>query len=316
MDRFKGYISGLIGALITAIGTAYIFYGLTDIITKEKTIEQIIVSSALATFIGWIISILYSEMAFVHALANDYYRDAQAEKGKIISVITPHIDKVPIFCEKRNMQEFESKKKSLLLSVGISLDDYNNNLMFKDVKDYILPRKDNKIVNKKIRLSNKQTKKQNKKIAKIIKKINKAYIEEYSYSEIVNGVTKLRFKKARRATIDNYRVVKYSGKIISSLVTGVLFGYYGLQLSENPNWGMVIYLAIQFLSFNANGVFSYMRARSHVNGTMRDLLIEDTNKLYEFEASLKNNPDWYIKKLDNKLNEIQIDQKILDKIVL
>lgn len=314
MDRFKSYITGLIGTIITVIGLTYIFYGLTDIVTKGKTIEEIIVSSALATLVGWFVAILYSELAFIHGFSSKMYEEAKEAKGVVLSEVINDIDKVHTFCYKRNVKEYDIRKASLLSKVGLTLKKYEDGDIYKEEKEYIYPLKLNKVKNNVIKRNNRRIRRYNRKVDRIDRKIKKAYFEEYTFDELINGIDKPSLKKKRRASVDRYRTFKYSKKIISSTLTGILFGYYGLMFSKDPNWGMVIYLAIQFASFNANGIIQYMMSRAYITNNMRSALVEDTNKLYEFKSSLKNNKEWYIEEEKPKIVIREDKQPIIQHI--
>lgn len=293
VERFKSWITGLLVSIIVVIGFTYAASGLTNFVTKGKSVEEIIIAGGLATLVSWIITIILSELGFVHGFSHKDFTDSKKEKGQALYVITPNINKLPKFCSKESMEEYKKNVISYLLKVKLTYEQYERGDIYKEPKKYLQFTKENRPLNKKIKQENKQVFKHNKKVDTILKKIQNCYYDVYTYDELVNGIDKPRTKKTRRPSVERYRTTKYSTKLASSTITGIMFGYYGLMLSENPNWGMVIYLSIQFSIFVATGLFQYMMSRMYVLNTIRTTIIEDTNALYRFDSDLKANPSYY-----------------------
>lgn len=285
ISRVKGNLVALITVIIIVIGFFYIAYGLTDVVTTGKTIEEIILMGGLATLVGWIISILYSEMAITRSLNSELFINTEHEKGKIIQKITPNIGKVHVFCRIKNDMLYHGRVESLLRKAGLTLEQYHK-------KEY----------NPK-----------NKTIKKTIKKINRSYYEFYTYDGLVNGTETDNSKKPKRKTLNGYRTKTYSKKILMSSLMGIMFGYFGLTFTKDPNWGTVIWLALQFASFNANGFIQYLFSQSFVEREFRGQLIKDINDLYDFDNSLRENPEWYIEESKPKIIEKvgELDEQLL-----
>lgn len=314
IERFKSWITGLLISIIVVIGLTYAASGLTDIITKGKTIEEIIIAGGLATLVSWIISIVLSELGFVHGFSHDDYTKAKHSKGQALWIITPNINKLPKFCQKASMDEYKKNTISYLTKVGLTYEKFQKGEIYKRPKPLEPLTKENKSLNKRLKQENKQVARYNKKVDRIIKKIQKCYYDVYTYNELVNGIDKPVTKKKKRPSVERYRTTKYSAKLVSSIITGIMFGYYGLMLRENPDWGMVIYLSIQFALFVAGGLVQYMRARMYVLNILRTALIEDTNALYRFDSDLKANPSFYKEEVFIPNNVIKDEQPITQPI--
>ncbi|HQC75024.1 MAG TPA: hypothetical protein PLW60_05820, partial [Bacilli bacterium] len=259
MGRFKYWTVAFISSLLLAVGFIYAARGLTDIYDKGTNIKTLIADGGLATLVGFIVVILLCELAIAMTLTHKSIEDAKDEKAEILTKINPNMGKGHIFCKIRNDAERVVRHEKVKRRFFISLDDYQEYIDKGGLK------------NKKLTLWERLY------YSRMERKLKKVNFDDFNFAEIVNGISKPEIKKKKRETLSRFRTKKYLSKTFSTIGLGVVFGYYGLKLAENPNWGMVIYLAIQFITFIANGMIQYFFTRSYILTEYRDQIIEDTN---------------------------------------
>lgn len=286
MNRFKTWVIALISSLLLAVGFIYAARGLTDIYDKDTDIKTIIADGGLASVVSFIVVVLLCELAIVITTSHPDIETAKDAKSVVISKITPNQGKGHRFCTKKNEMNREKRiaivKRKYFLTLE-AYDTYAENGGYK-----------NKTLTLKEKLKYKQ-------MEKLLRKVN---FDDYDFDEVLNGISKPELKKPKRFTINAMRLKKYGKKILTSIATGMIFGYYGLMLAKEPNWGMVIYLAIQFIVFVANGMIQYFMTRSDILSEYKDQIKADTNLLYEFDSSLSLHPEWYVEEVIVKKPEI------------
>lgn len=277
MNRFKNWTIALITSLLLAVGFIYVARGLTNIYEKDDaSIRTILADGGLTTLVSFVIVVLLCELSIAITMTHSDIENAKLSKAKALSQISPNLGKGHKFCEKRNEQERKLRKETIIRKYFLDLKDYDEYIKLGGLK------------NKDLSLWTKIS------LWRMEKKIKKVAYDTYNFEEIVNGTSKPELRKKKRFTLKGLRTKKYSKKIFTSIATGIIFGYFGLKLAESPNWGMVIYLAIQFVTFIANGMIQFFMTRSDILNDYKDQIKEDTNFLWEFDGSLTLHPEWYI----------------------
>lgn len=295
MKRAKNYASVLLTSVIIVIGFVYTARGLTDIYDKETNLKTIIADAGFSTLVSFLIGVLLTELSITNTLLHEDILNSKKAKGEILVEISPYLGKGHIFCQKRNEEERKLRKEIIIRKYFIDLESY---------QEYL---KNGGIKNKEISFWSKLS------LWRMERKIKRVNYDTYKFEEILNGTTQPELAKKKRVTIKGFRTKKYGKKILSSVITGIVFGYFGLKLAKEPDWGMVIYLAIQFTTFITNGIIQYFITRSYILNEYRDQIKEDTNFLYEFKGSITLHPEWYVVKEVVKKEEKPIIEVKKDK---
>lgn len=289
MNRFKSWSIGLITSLLLAVGFIYSARGLTDLYPKDADIKTILADGGLTTLVSFIIVVLLCELAIALTMTHEDIENAKISKATIVGKITPNMGKGHRFCEKRNEQERQLRKETIIRKYFIDMKDYEEYVKSGGLR--------NKDIGFFTRLS----------LKRMERKIRKSSYDTYNFEEVINGTQKHEIKKKKRFTLKGLRTKKYAKKIVTSIGTGLVFGYFGLKLAEEPNWGMVIYLAIQFFTFIANGMIQFFMTRSDILNDYKDQIKEDTNFLWEFDGSLIQHPEWYIEEVKTNKEQPNIE---------
>lgn len=262
----------LFGILIIIAGLVYITYGLATLEKSGKSVIEIIGAGAIATLVGWVINVLWGKIGIKEELNSQEFISTLNEKAKIIDEITNDIGKLFIYCDKKNELSWQRRKVSILRKVGLTINDYETKYYDKTDKE----------------------------IMAAIKKANTSYYEDYQFDSLLSDVRSNQDGKKTRVDLKTYQRKVSARKLLTSTLSGVIFGYFVLSMVDGIVWANVIWNTLQIVIFNLMGFFQYLMNRSFVSLDMRNQIIDDTNTLYDFRNSLTQHPEWYIENINEK----------------
>ena len=147
-----------------------------------------------------------------------------------------------------------------------------------------------------------------KDIKKAIKEARHSYKEYYTFDGLLSNAEVSESGQPKRASLSKYRATTNSKMILSSLLTGVIFGYFTLVFVDGLDWANLIWYALQIVLFNLMGFVQYIINKSYINQTIGTQYKTDTNALYEFDNSLREHPEYYIEE------EAENKQPVADEI--
>jgi hypothetical protein len=263
--------------VILVIGIAYILTGTSNIVKTEETIGTIIASGGISTILGWLISAMCGQQAIIDGFNDNDVIGAINTLGKEIETIDGNITKLDIFCGKENEALMIRKRTRILKKVGLNYSALEN-LTKKGFKNY--------------------TSKQKKAIKKALE-IGYGYLTP---DWLLADIEAEEEKNTKPVSVNKYSWKKNLYNLFTKTLTGVISGLYILEPFVDANWNIVIWRVFFFATWLIFGYVRYITDFNFMTKTYRKTIINKTNYIIKFKATLAEHPEWYyIVRQDNAL---------------
>lgn len=287
IDFFKENFQKIVLVLICVV---YSVQGLFIFEKKDATVLEIIGSISLSVLVGMIISSTLRSMGLKAGRNSEIFIASVQTYGEVKQKATPQFDKLPSWCEYKNAQELEFKKKEIIQGAGLSWKGYR--------LGYYETRQD--------KLNEMQKKAYNE--AK-----NCRIIKFYS-NELLSDLPKIdlrvqsRFGKSEK----EYKRSEDALDLTTKVVLGIVCGLYTLEPLLNGGNSAeiiagIIWHTIQIILWLGIGLLKFSDAKSFILDEYRHThIIQKTELLNEFMVTMKNNP----KVIEEYDEDIEIDEYI------
>lgn len=280
MEKTKNYLKQNLGYFVIALACIiYVARGIITISETGKTVLEILVDGALALFFGIFINIVFELQGMMSGDRDDRVLNTIRKHGDIVDSISPHIDKLDEWCEKKNKEALKLARIRMLSSHGLKYDDYFD-------EDGVA--KEFKINTEKLESQNKETKQQEKDRIKCFKNACKIKLTLLTTNSLTSeggrdydpyylGQTKKQYK-TRTAMTD----------FISKIGVAVIFGVYGAQLVQSFSWAFLVWTAIQVVLFLIMGVVKLYTSYMFVVDDYRGRIVKKIDNLTKFQDYITN----------------------------
>ena len=287
VEFFKDNFQKIIIILICVV---YISQGLFGFQKKDATLVEVLGSMVLSTFVGLIISGNLRSMGLKSGRNSEVYVASVQVYGEVKQKATPHFDKLPSWCEYKNAQELEFKKKEIIQGAGLNWRGYK--------LGYYDEHQD--------RLNEKQK-------SAYLEAKNCRIIKFYS-NELLSDLPKIDLRTQNRfgKTEREYKREEGISDFVTKFCLGVICGLYTLQplLTENNKQAIIagiIWHTIQIILWLAMGALRFADAKSFIIDEYRHThVIQKTELLNEFIVTMQNNP----KVIEEYDEDLEIDEYI------
>ena len=280
MEKTKNYLKQNLGYFVIALACIiYVARGIITISETGKTVLEILVDGALALFFGIFINIVFELQGMMSGDRDDRVLNTIRKHGDIVDSISPHIDKLDEWCEKKNKEALKLARIRMLSSHGLKYDDYFD-------EDGVA--KEFKINTEKLESQNKETRQQEKDRIRCFKNACKIKLTLLTTNSLTSeggrdydpyylGQTKKQYK-TRTAMTD----------FISKIGVAVIFGVYGAQLVQSFSWAFLVWTAIQVVLFLIMGVVKLYTSYMFVVDDYRGRIVKKIDNLTKFQDYITN----------------------------
>lgn len=262
--------------IVLVVGIAYILTGTSNIVKTEETVGSIIASSGIGTILGWLISAMFGQQAINDGFNNEDVIKAINTLGNEIETVDKNITKLDIFCEKENEAVMVRKRNRILKKVGLSYTTLNI-ITKSGFRQY--------------------TKKQKKAIKKALE-IGYGYL---TTDWLLADIEAEEERNEKPVSVNKYSWKKNLTNLFTKTITGVIGGLYILEPFVRANWNIVIWRVFFFATWLIFGYVRYITDFNFMTKTYRKTIVNKTNYIIKFKASLIEHPDWYLPKIDEPI---------------
>lgn len=260
--------------VIIIVSILYVIQGLFSISKKDTTIIEILGAIGISIIVGITISNAFNSWGIKDGMNSSKFLTSCEVYGKTKIEATPNLDKLSAWCEYKNAQELEMKKKQIIQSSGLKWKAYK--------LGYYDENKSN--------LKHEQI--------NALKEVSELKIETISPDDLLNISISEKSKKYGRfgKSIKQFEKINFITDLASKIGLGVLCGLYGLApLINGDNAGdllaSMVWNTMQIMLWLSLGVIKYADAKSFIEDEYRqNSVILKTEYLNEFIVTLKNNP--------------------------
>lgn len=292
---------------IFLISFFYVFQGIFQITDRGQDIMAVLGNIMLSILIGVAISSNLTQMGLKDGRKSDKFVASDELYGQTKERATQYFDKLYAWCEYKNDQELNAKKRDIIRNAGLSWKAYRIGYY----KDKELNPEQQKAIDEA----------NSCKIEKINNRILLSDLPQDEMSILFGKQKEKRFGKSER----EFKKQSLAVDLITRLFISFVLGYYTLSpLINGDNWKSVIsqllWHFMHILIWLTFGVLKYSNAKSFIEDEYRQThLIQKTELLNEFIVTMQNSPqvveqfDIDNDDIDNYINEIIKEKEQNDK---
>lgn len=276
--------------MLIAICVLYISQGLFSLEKKQATILEIAGNIGLSICVGILISNNLRSMGVKSGRTSEIFIASMQIYGEVKQKATPMFDKLPSWCEYKNAQELEFRKKEIIQGAGLNWRGYK--LGFYDEH----PEKMNETQKKAF---------DEAKNCKIVKFYSNELLSDLPHVDI-------RVKSRFGRTVKDYKKNEAIPEVITKVALGIICGLYTLRplLTEgnaSEKIAGIIWNSMQIILWLIMGMLKYYDAKSFIVDEYRQThVIQKTELLNEFIVTMQNNP----KVIEEYDEDLEIDEFI------
>lgn len=267
--------------VVVLVSLIYVASGLVRIGETGKTISEIIADGVVSLLLGFFLDVLFDLQGLSEGERDDEVQKVYKEHGEIIVEINPIIDDLDDWCDKKNVANLKLQRLKILSMAGLKYDDvFDDDGVAKpfEFKDLSI------ITDSKQR--RKEKKEENRRYKCYLKAVN------YKIKELSSGVLTSEGNNSSDLndlgrTKQDYERKSSTKSFVSKVGTGIIFGYFGIDLIKNPSWEMLIWRAFQLAIFLIMGLIRLYSSRMFMTDEFKGRMIKKTNHLKMFRNEYK-----------------------------
>lgn len=294
VEAFKENFSKIVIILVSIV---YIGQGVFKITKKDTTLIAIFGAIGLSIVVGLVISSNLKSMGLRDGRRSDIFLNSMKTYGLAKEKATPYFDKLFYWCEFKNDQELEVKRKEIVQSAGLN---------WKAFKFGYYEEHQEKLSEKQI---------------EALEKAKTCTVNRMTSQEILSDLPKMKWGKFGTESRfgESEQEYKIRGLVLNSIsrfFVGIICGLYGLspifsQENLTEIIAGVVWNTIQILLWLSLGLMEYSNSKDFIEVEYRQThIIQKTELLNEFIVTMENNP----KIIEEYDENAEIDQYIKEFI--
>lgn len=289
--------------IIVIVSIVYIFQGIFALRTKDTTIWDILGNIGMSIVVGVIISSSLNSMGLRSGRYGDIFMGSMEAYGLAKNRATPYFDKLSSWCDYKNAQELEAKKKEIIQNAGLNWKAYKFGY-YDDEKNL------EKLEERQIKAL------KDVKFCKIYRLVSYELLSDLPQQKTVSIFGKTIIPKRFGEDETSYKTRNAISNLFSRIFMSIICGAYTLMpLINADNKAEIIagmlWNAMQILMWLTFGIMKYMNAKSFMEDEYRQThIIQKTELLNEFIITMEKNPS-VIVEYDE---DAEIDQYIVEYI--
>lgn len=299
-EIFKENLQKLI---IIVVSIIYIVQGLFALGTKDTTIWDILGNIGMSIVVGVVISSSLNSMGLKAGRYSETFMSSLIAYGTAKEQATPYFDKLSSWCDYKNAQELEAKKKEIIQNAGLNWKAYK--LGYYDKEEHL-----EKLEERQIRAL------KDAKFCKISRLVSYELLSDLPQGKTVNVFGKVITPKRFGEDESGYKARNAATDLFTRIFMSVICGAYTLipLINAENKAEMIagmIWNAMQILLWLTFGIMKYMNAKSFMEDEYRQThIIQKTELLNEFVITIQNNPSVIVEYSE----DAEIDQYIVEYI--
>lgn len=288
-DRTKEWLfynMGFLGAAVAAI--AYGAWGLITIEETGKTVLQILGDVGVSLAVGFLIVTLLKLQGLIKGRSNADFIQVMADFIKALTNAVPQFKWLFRFVSKKNKEAYIIVRTTLLSKRGLKYEDYFD----KDDRFYgkfeVIDKDDTKDLKRLKKAKN---------VA--INKCLNLNITTLSPNDITADNGKPLDPLSMGETQEEWLTRTSTIGFMVTALMALLFGYFAPVYNDGWDYGLLIWKALQLVSFSISGLVQMYFAWLFITGVYKNRFIKKTNHLDELHV-LGQEWDKEVVKIDDK----------------
>lgn len=261
--------------IIAIVSILYITQGMFQIVSKDTTPFEVLGSVGIAITIGVIISQSMSNMGLKDGRKNESYIASIQSYGQAKEKATPYFDKLSQWCEYKNAQDLEFKKKDIIQTAGLNWKAF------------------------KFGYYDEHTDKLTEEQLKALEEAKKCRIAKLNSQELLSDLPRNRrgrvnskFGESTQSYAKRNAFTDAIYRIGISLVLGMYSLYPAFTEDPSKMWASIVWNTLQIAVWLTFGIMKYYNSYSFIVDEYRQThIIGKTEYFNEFIVTMENNPD-------------------------
>lgn len=284
-EKTKDFLKVNFFFFVVAIAcVVYVIRGFVTIVETGKTIGEIIADGFVSALFGFFISKLLSLQGLAKGEQDPNVIKTNNLHAKTVEKISPKIYQLDEWCEMKNREALKTAQSKKLATAGVAYEDFVKGIyriITTDGEKFVIERE---LPKEKL---------------KVVKKARKISLTPLTSSALTSDGGNIVDPYYLGMEKKEYTIKRDGKQLISKIMCGVLFGFYGVKLIADFNVSNLIWTAIQVALFLIMGVISYLQAYFFIVDEYRHRIIKKIDNLEKFDNQTGGNND--IQKLDEIL---------------
>ena len=277
MEKFKDMLQKCAGYVAVAFVSAiYIATAFIQIDETGKSVARIIADGAIVFILGVFINQIFDLQGIANGERDERFRATVALHGQTVVEISPYIDDLDEFCQKKNEENLRLQRTRLLATQGMRYDDYFD--PDGSAKGFILDENSMKY---------KETKRLELKRLKYYEKAVRLKLTLLSAGELTSEGTKSEDPYDFGRDKEQYHRQVSMSDVISKIGTALIFGYYSASLIENFSYAALIWNVLQVAIFILMGIIRMNSSEMFITDEYRGRIVKKINILEMFKNQMQ-----------------------------
>jgi hypothetical protein len=284
------FVNNIIYIIVALISAVFLFSAIFEISETGKTLEEILLNSALILVIGYVITVLLDIQGIFKGGKTEEVIKIKQSHEKVVELAEPYAKDLDTFCEQENISNLRQARTRILAKAGLNYDEcFNENGSAKEVKFERVekPKKDKKKTKSENALIFKEYKEKLSNIKykkKMFKQAVRVRLTQLTTQDLISNGANKYDKFDLGDTQKDYLKKSWIGSILSKVAVALIFGYYTIQLISDFSWAVLLWTALQVVTFLAFGIIKYFQAYMFMQNQFVDRTKRQISELKKFLA--------------------------------
>lgn len=274
--------------MATVFTVAYIALSILKIDKTGRTIDEIVGDG----FKYYIYQIVLTALLRPQGLANgrndeEYIKTAELHEKKV-EEISENMNYLPVWCEKKNQENYKKQRTKILASESLKYSDY-----FQDdgtvIADYEI---DSSKMS--LRWKNRFTRRAEKRRYKAYRRAVKLKLSELEATSLTSSDKAKEDVYALPESEKEFLGRKFLIDIVKRTLPAILFGLYGFKEAADLNWAAFAWTVFQAVTGLVSAIAEMITSKHYIVNDVRTGMVKKIGWMDVFSADLKTSPEKYI----------------------
>lgn len=277
-SKIRDFIYRNVGyaAVIFACGT-YLATSFINIDKTEKSIWEILIDGAIVFILSFFINRVFDLQGIINGERSEIYQDTMRLHGQAVLKVSPVLDQLDEWCEKKNAENLRLQRTRILASEGLRYDDYFE--ADGTVKEGVFFDPDT--------VNSRNVKRLYRKRNECIEKAIRVKLTPLSAGELTSEGAKGNDPYDFGRTKLKYEMQTSAYDACSKIAIAIVFGYYGVSMLESFSYADLIWHVFQVGLFAGVGTVSMYNSYNFIRGEHRGRIVKKINCLEMFFGQMK-----------------------------
>ena len=272
-DRVRAFLHKNAGYLIVLlVSLAYIATAVLGIDESGKSVMRIIGDGAIAFMVGFAINLILGLQGIMNGERDEEFLATLAIHGETVYKITPYIEDLDEWCNKKNAENLKSQRTRILATEGLKYSDCFDN--------------DGAVIIRENEESDSKNEAEERR-AKCLQRAINLELTPLSAGELTSEGNKSTDPYDFGRSKEKYEKQTGKRELVTRILTALVFGYYSVSLLSDFSYVNLIWNFLQVTIFVITGTIKMYNSYLFITGEYRGRIVKKVNTLEMFYNDIK-----------------------------